>query len=218
MPSLAFQSKTYEVDDWGFLVRTQDWDEGFARGMASELGITGGLTYEHWGVIAYIRSRHAKTGECPTVYEAARHCHFKLHELKRLFPTGYLRGACKLAGLTFMEEQVHSSWLPAASLKRATTPPAERVYRVNWKGFLIDPAEWDDEYAASMAREFGYTQLGEKHWRVIAFLRDHYARTGKIATVYETCEANNLDLEDLEELFPSGYHRGAVKIAGLRER
>ena len=28
--------------------------------------------------------------------------------------------------------------------------------------------------------------------------------------------ATSLDLEELEELFPDGYQRGAVKIAGLR--
>jgi tRNA 2-thiouridine synthesizing protein E len=36
--------------------------------------------------------------------------------------------------------------------------------------------------------------------------------------VTETCEANDLDIDELEQLFPDGYHRGAVKIAGLRLR
>ena len=34
----------------------------------------------------------------------------------------------------------------------------------------------------------------------------------------ETCEANDIDIDELEQLFPDGYHRGAVKIAGLRLR
>jgi tRNA 2-thiouridine synthesizing protein E len=37
-------------------------------------------------------------------------------------------------------------------------------------------------------------------------------------SVTETCEVNDLDIEELEQLFPDGYHRGAVKIAGLRLR
>ena len=34
----------------------------------------------------------------------------------------------------------------------------------------------------------------------------------------ETCEANDIDLDELEQLFPDGYHRGVIKIAGLRLR
>ncbi len=50
---------------------------------------------------------------------------------------------------------------------------------------------------------------------MIQFLRKHHAATGLVPTVYETCNANGLELEDLEQLFPDGYERGAVKIAGL---
>ncbi len=39
-----------------------------------------------------------------------------------------------------------------------------------------------------------------------------------VPTVYETCEENRIEIEDLEALFPDGYHRGAVKISGLRVR
>jgi tRNA 2-thiouridine synthesizing protein E len=218
MPTFTAESKSYEVDDSGYLVKAEQWDEAFARGMAGELGIPEGLTDKHWAIISYIRNRYMKTGECPTVYEIARHCGVRLGELKRLFPSGYLRGACKVAGLTYVEEQVHSSWLPAPRLQRAAIPLAERVYRVNYRGFLVDPSEWDDEYAVFKAKEMGIGQLNEKHWQVIAFLREHFAKTGKIPTIYETCEAKGIDLDDFGELFPSGYHRGAVKIAGLKER
>ena len=37
-----------------------------------------------------------------------------------------------------------------------------------------------------------------------------------VPTVYEACADNGLELEDLEQLFSDGYHRGAVKLAGLR--
>jgi tRNA 2-thiouridine synthesizing protein E len=57
-----------------------------------------------------------------------------------------------------------------------------------------------------------------KHWQIIRFLRSTYYKTGKIPTVTETCEATDLDIDELEQLFPDGYHRGAVKIAGLRLR
>jgi tRNA 2-thiouridine synthesizing protein E len=34
----------------------------------------------------------------------------------------------------------------------------------------------------------------------------------------ETCEANSIEIDEFATLFPDGYHRGAVKIAGLRLR
>ena len=59
-------------------------------------------------------------------------------------------------------------------------------------------------------------RLTEEHWRVLRFLRDGFARTGVVPTIYESCDANGLELDDLERLFPDGYHRGVVKLAGLR--
>jgi tRNA 2-thiouridine synthesizing protein E len=186
--------------------------------MAPVVGITGGLTDEHWCIITFIRNKYSETGECPMVHEIGKHCNLKLADLKRLFPTGYLRGACKLAGLTYGEEQVHSSWLPVQRLKKVSRPLPERVYRVNYRGFLVEPAEWDEEYAIFKAKEMKMHDLTPKHWQVIRFLRDQYEKTQTIPTVYETCEKNQLELEDLGKLFPDGYHRGAVKLSGLRQR
>ena len=61
-------------------------------------------------------------------------------------------------------------------------------------------------------------ELTDKHWQVINFLRQSFEKNKAVPTIYETCEACGIDLEELEELFPDGYHRGAVKIAGLRTR
>ncbi len=61
-------------------------------------------------------------------------------------------------------------------------------------------------------------KLTDRHWQVIRFLRQSHEKNNLVPTVYETCEANKMDLEELERLFPDGYHRGAVKIAGLRVR
>jgi tRNA 2-thiouridine synthesizing protein E len=61
-------------------------------------------------------------------------------------------------------------------------------------------------------------KLTDKHWQIIRFLREYYEKNEEIPTVYETCEANQINIEELDQLFPDGYHRGAVKIAGLRMR
>ncbi|SPF50217.1 hypothetical protein SBDP1_850078 [Syntrophobacter sp. SbD1] len=36
-----------------------------------------------------------------------------------------------------------------------------------------------------------------------------------IPTVCETCTTNHIDITDLGELFPDGYNRGSLNIAGL---
>jgi tRNA 2-thiouridine synthesizing protein E len=60
--------------------------------------------------------------------------------------------------------------------------------------------------------------LNESHWKVIRFLRETFREKGEVPTVYTTCETLGLELGGLEELFPDGYHRGAVRIAGLHAR
>ena len=218
MATVEFEGKAYEVDELGFLSHPEQWDENFARGTAPLVGILSGLTNEHWCIIVFIRSTFAETGRCPMVHEIGRDCGMKLADLKKLFPSGYLRGACKLAGLTYLEEEVHTSWLPTQRMTKVTTALTERVYRVNIWGFLIDPSEWDEEYAVFRAREMKMPELTQKHWSIIRFLREQFQKTGAVPTVHRTCEANKIEIEELGELFPTGYNRGAVKIAGLRVR
>ena len=46
-----YKRKEYRVDDKGFLLFPQDWDDDFADGNAASVGITDGLTDQHWKVI-----------------------------------------------------------------------------------------------------------------------------------------------------------------------
>jgi len=88
---------------------------------------------------------------------------------------------------------------------------------VDVHGFLVDPDQWDERYAFIKSLEMGYVRgLTERHWEIIYFIRDSFRKNGVVPTVYEVCEANRLELEQLEKLFPHGYHRGAVKLAGLK--
>jgi tRNA 2-thiouridine synthesizing protein E len=216
VPDLA--DKGYRVDADGFLLDPGEWDAKFAEGLASSVGIPGGLTSQHWYVINFIRESFAVNGKCPTIYEICRAHGLRLAELKRLFPTGYLRGACRLAGLTYSEEPAHTSWLPRTRPERTLKTPKERIYRVDIHGFLVDPSEWDEDYVVFKALEMKMPSLTDDHWRVINFLRKRFEETGTVPTVYETCEENRIELENLESLFPDGYHRGAVKVSGLRVR
>ena len=215
MRVLEFMEKAYEIDDENFLVKPDQWDERFAEGMAPRVGITGGLTDAHWKVIRFIRERFSKSGEYPMVYETCRAHQLRSVDLQRLFPSGYLR-ACKLTGLTLRAEEMHPSWLPQQRMAPVTTPLHDRVYRVNVRGFLVNPGEWDEDFALFKAQEMKIPGLlSEKHWQIIRFLREQFTKTGKVPTVFEACSENHMEMDELEKLFPDGYHRGAVKLAGL---
>jgi len=215
MPTMTKAHKTYEVDSRGFLVRPEEWDEQFAERTAPEVGITTGLTEEHWRVIRFVRAAFEKHRQVPLVYVTCVNNKLKSRDLKRLFPAGYHRGACRLAGVSYRTDY-YSFWIDAEELE-AQARPATAEYRVDAFGFLIDPAEWDPRFAINKARELKMPDgLTAKHWRIIHYLRDAFTSTGELPTVTTTCEDNGLDLEDLWRLFPDGYHRGAVKVAGLR--
>jgi tRNA 2-thiouridine synthesizing protein E len=215
MPTLETKSKKYLLDDAGFLVDPGQWDEDFAERIAPELGIKGGLTPSHWNVVKYIRDTYLKTGSCPIVHKTCKTYKLHLKDLEMLFPSGYVRGACKLAGVSFLAGGVCAEFTPTAETQIRPSVE-ERVYRVNVQGFLIDPNEWDENFAACKARELQIQgPLSNKHWEVIKYLRSEFEKKGVIPTFYETCKAVGIDVDEFAELFPSGYHRGAVKIAGL---
>lgn len=219
MAVFAYKSKEYQVDQKGFLLDFNQWDKNFAEGMAPQIKIIGGLTKEHWDVIHFIHDTFEETGRCPLVYETCRASGFRLKDLKRLFPSGYFRGAAKLAGITSRVGQLGSPYHPISPPETISFMKAyDKTYEVDVRGFLINPDDWDDYYAIYRAYDMkiGDGKLTENHWQVIRFLRESYEKNREIPTVYEVCEALQIDIEDLERLFPDGYHRGAVKIAGLR--
>jgi len=216
MNIFTFGNKAYQVDTEEFLSDFKQWDENFARGMAPKVGIISGLSEDHWKIIYFMRDAFKQTGKCPLVYETCRMNRLHLQELKKLFPAGYLRGACKLAGITYREGYLDQSWVEEFAERVTSGVREEKIYLVNIRGFLMNPAEWDRKFALFKAHEMKMPKLTDKHWQIINSLRKSFEKNNIVPTLYETCEANGIDLEELEKLFPDGYHRGAVKIAGLR--
>lgn len=213
---LHFKSKRYPIDSQGFLIDPSKWDEDFARAMAPSVKIPGGLTESHWKVIHFIRNSFSTMNSCPLVYVACRKNNLGLGDLQQLFPTGYLRGACKLAGITYREAYIQHFWLKE-NYKRFESDYDSKTYRIDSRGFLINAKEWDEMFAVNRAYEMK-VPLTKKHWNIIIYLREKYAESKTVPTIYETCKDNSIDLADMEKLFPDGYHRGAVKIACLRVR
>jgi tRNA 2-thiouridine synthesizing protein E len=211
MSTIRFKGKAYALDEHGFLDPPEQWDEGFAEGMAKVVGIKKGLSDRHWQMVRYLRAKFLEEQTVPVVVMACSENRMRLSELRALFPTGYHRGACKIAGINhrFMVESNY--WLTYE-----TAPPAKPRYRLNALGFLENPEEWDEDFV-ELAMSQGappYTPT-QRHLQVVHYLRDYFAVNRQIPTVFEACSGNDLTLEELKELFPAGYRRGACRMAGL---
>jgi tRNA 2-thiouridine synthesizing protein E len=210
MPTISLQNRDYKVDSGGYLMNPYDWDENFATAMAEKLGITGGLTTEHWKIINYIRNSFVQSNNCPILFKICRDNDIDLKKFKAMFPTGNQRGACVLAGVSFRSGILQGSDKPISEdeLNR-------KSYTINTWGYLIDSAEWDELFAINKAQEMNMPVLSDRHWKIIYQLRESYQKTKTIPNIFELCEELSLNLKELEYLFPAGYHRGLIKLAGL---
>jgi tRNA 2-thiouridine synthesizing protein E len=209
--SIELNGKTYSLDQHGFLDPASQWDEAFAEGIAPELGIYGGLSDRHWDMVRYLRRKFVEEKTVPTVVAACADLGFHLRELRFLFPTGYHRGACKLAGIDFEFMFRTNYWLTCES-----SPIRFGDYRTDALGFLERFEDWDEQFAVGVIREWRLLiGLTDRHRQIIGFLREHYERHRAIPSIYETCQRTDLTLEELGRLFPPGYRRGACLIAGL---
>ncbi|MFA6901571.1 MAG: TusE/DsrC/DsvC family sulfur relay protein [Gallionellaceae bacterium] len=84
--------------------------------------------------------------------------------------------------------------------------------RFDGDGFLLDPENWNEELALSIAREEGLAELGDEHWAIIRFLRENYL-SGGLPAVSHVCRVNHFDSNCLPDLFQSV--KAAWRIAGL---
>ena len=92
-------------DSEGYLVDTDDWSEDFSEMVAKEEGIT--LNDLYWLVINFMRGYYDENQVAPDVRHVTRYiavtneCNKK--EAKKLvfelFPYGYVKQACKIAGM-----------------------------------------------------------------------------------------------------------------------
>jgi tRNA 2-thiouridine synthesizing protein E len=100
-------STDYRVarDPEGYLVDPQDWDVSIACRLAEEEGIE--LKEDHWPVLRFMRERWTTNRIAPDVRHVME---FLSNEhgfdkkaaktyLYKLFPYGYVKQACKIAGM-----------------------------------------------------------------------------------------------------------------------
>lgn len=93
---------------------------------------------------------------------------------------------------------------------------------VDEEGYLVDPAQWNEQVAGELARQ-EHIVLTDEHWAVIRFMREYY-ESHHIAPdarhvmkhLAGTKGAGKAGRNDLFVLFPYGYVKQACKIAGMR--
>lgn len=92
-------------DDEGYLVDPDEWNKDVAALLASEEKLE--LNDDYWAVIQFIRDYYADHLTAPDVRHVVKHMVSKngydkkeaKNRLFQLFPHGYVKQACKIAGM-----------------------------------------------------------------------------------------------------------------------
>jgi TusE/DsrC/DsvC family sulfur relay protein len=88
-------------DDQGYLFEPADWTEDLARELARQENIE--LTERHWEAIRYMRDFFAEHQVIPDVRFVMRHIGARYGGSRNLvfelFPFGYVKQACRIAGM-----------------------------------------------------------------------------------------------------------------------
>jgi tRNA 2-thiouridine synthesizing protein E len=104
MTPIEIAGARIELDEEGYLVDHDDWDEAVAAELARRENID--LTDAHWKVLRFMREFLAERQLIPDARFAIRYVARELgagdtarDRLFELFPYGYVKQACKIAGM-----------------------------------------------------------------------------------------------------------------------
>ena len=86
---------------------------------------------------------------------------------------------------------------------------------VDAEGFLTNPAQWNESVATAIAAENGITELTDRHWLVVRFMRDRYLQTGNAPSIRSLGKESGVPIKELYQLFPKGPAKLAAKIGGI---
>nr|CAA6828424.1 MAG: Sulfurtransferase [uncultured Thiotrichaceae bacterium] len=101
----------------------------------------------------------------------------------------------------------------------ADLPPVDN------EGFLLEPSDWSETIATTIAQQFD-AELSADHWAIVNFVRDYYEyhqqvpETRRVLQWMKTAEEfgkERATRKGLYKLFPHGYGQQACKIAGMRK-
>ena len=95
-------------------------------------------------------------------------------------------------------------------------------FTVDGHGYLTDPADWTESFAEYVARQEGIV-LSDRHWALIAWIRAEEADHGVMPDARWAMKflggdgGKQAGREELFALFPYGYVKQAIRIAGMRQ-
>ena len=89
-----------EMDRDGYLVDAHKWTKEVAE-ILTKSEMPQGLSEDHWRVIDFLRQYFLEWESAPPVRMLARQTGLSLRDLKRLFPDGLAKSACRYAGLPY---------------------------------------------------------------------------------------------------------------------
>jgi tRNA 2-thiouridine synthesizing protein E len=85
----------------------------------------------------------------------------------------------------------------------------------NDEGVFLDPSQWSEAMVPALAAQEGISELTDRHWQVIRFMRSEYLEKGTGPTVRVLGKASGVAIKELYELFPKGPAKVAARIAGI---
>jgi dissimilatory sulfite reductase related protein len=96
-----------------------------------------------------------------------------------------------------------------------TTLIGDAPVDVDAEGFLTNPEQWNEQIAQAIAAENGVTELTDRHWLVVTFMRDRYLASGTAPSIRSLGKESGVPIKELYQLFPNGPAKLAAKIGGI---
>jgi len=94
-------------------------------------------------------------------------------------------------------------------------------------GFLLEPDDWTEELATTIAKEFSKSEqyeLTKEQWNLIRLIREYYYENGTVPELRKVLKQLKQELgpekatrKYVYSLFPYGYGQQGCKIAGMRQ-
>jgi dissimilatory sulfite reductase related protein len=88
-------------------------------------------------------------------------------------------------------------------------------YETDTEGFLANPADWNEEIAVEIAHANGISELTDRHWLVVRFMRERFLTTGTAPTIRSLGKESGVPVKELYALFPKGPAKLAAKVGGI---
>jgi TusE/DsrC/DsvC family sulfur relay protein len=86
---------------------------------------------------------------------------------------------------------------------------------LNEEGFFIHPEDWNEAMVPALAAREGITDVTDRHWQVIRFMRSEYFAKGTGPTVRVLGKTSGVPIKELYQLFPKGPAKVAARVAGI---